>query len=109
MPVYGYYAAAWGHFFSYFVMVILSAWLGAKHYPIPYNWPKLWTYISVALALFFFSKWMNIEPLWVKWSVNTVMLLAYIAFWFRYEKINIRTIVTSKQINNTSNDTSENR
>ncbi|MDR3184713.1 MAG: oligosaccharide flippase family protein [Prevotellaceae bacterium] len=89
MPAYGYHAAAWGHFFSYLVMVILSAWLGARHYPVPYNWLKLWAYISVALALFFLSGWIDIHALWGKWTVNAILLLAYVAFWLRCEKIKL--------------------
>ncbi|MDR0692903.1 MAG: oligosaccharide flippase family protein [Prevotellaceae bacterium] len=107
MPVYGYHAAAWGHFFSYLVMVILSAWLGAKYYPVPYNWLKLWAYISVALALFFFSTWLDVQLLWAKWLINTLLLAAYVAFWFRCEKINPMNIIT-KNNTNAHHDTSKN-
>jgi len=108
MPSYGYYAAAWGHLLSYLVMVILSAWLGAKYYPIPYNWSKLWAYVSVAAALFFFSRWLNMQILWVKWLVNGVLLLAYVAFWLRYEKVNLLQLLKkeSKELN--KYDTSKN-
>jgi O-antigen/teichoic acid export membrane protein len=98
MPVYGYYAAAWGHFFSYLVIVVLSAWMGAKYYPIPYNWSKLGAYISVAVGCYLLSIWLNIEELWMKWLVNTVLLFAYSVFWFRYEKIDIRKLFTKKTI-----------
>ncbi|MDR0295097.1 MAG: oligosaccharide flippase family protein [Prevotellaceae bacterium] len=89
MPQYGYMAAAWGHFFSYLVMVILSAWLGAKYYPIPYNWPKIWTYVSVGFLLFLCSKWMNITPLWLKWSVHALLLAGYVFIWLKMEKIKL--------------------
>lgn len=89
MPYYGYLAAAWGHFLSYLVMVLLSAWLGAKYYPIPYNWPKIWTYISVGLLLFLLSKWINITPLWLKWSVHTLLLAGYVVIWLTMEKIKL--------------------
>ncbi len=92
MPVYGYTAAAWGHFFSYLTMIILSAWLGNKYYPIPYNWPKIWTYITVAVLLFFFSNWLNITILWQKWLINTILLVGYIGFWLKFEKINVKDI-----------------
>jgi O-antigen/teichoic acid export membrane protein len=87
MPQYGYMAAAWAHFLSYLVMVILSAWLGAKYYPIPYNWPKIWTYVSVGLLLFLCSKWMNITPLWLKWSIHALLLAGYVGVWLLMEKI----------------------
>ena len=38
MPLYSYWAAAFGHLASYIVMFVCSAVLGQKYYPIPYNW-----------------------------------------------------------------------
>jgi O-antigen/teichoic acid export membrane protein len=89
MPQYGYMAAAWGHFLSYLVMVVLSAWMGARHYPIPYNWPKIWTYASTGLLLFLFSEWMDISSLWLKWSVHALLLAGYVCVWLSMEKIKL--------------------
>jgi O-antigen/teichoic acid export membrane protein len=86
MPRYGYHAAAWGHLLSYLVMVILSAWLGARYYPVPYNWKKIITYIIVGVALYFISLSLPFTQ-WAKWGANTALLAAYIVFWFRWEKI----------------------
>lgn len=41
MPVYSYWAAAFGHLASYLFMFILSAWLGSRYYPIPYSWGRI--------------------------------------------------------------------
>ena len=41
MPMFSYWAAAFGHLASYIVMFIISAALGAKYYPIPYRWGRL--------------------------------------------------------------------
>ena len=41
MPRYSYWASAFGHLASYLVMFVISAWLGAKYYPIPYKWGRL--------------------------------------------------------------------
>lgn len=41
MPKYSYWAAAAGHLASYVTMFIISAYLGQKHYPIPYRWGRL--------------------------------------------------------------------
>ena len=41
MPRYSYWAAAFGHLASYIVMLVISAVLGAKYYPIPYRWTRL--------------------------------------------------------------------
>ena len=41
MPKFSYWASAFGHLASYLTMLILSAWLGSKYYPIPYNWKRI--------------------------------------------------------------------
>ncbi|MDR2358443.1 MAG: polysaccharide biosynthesis C-terminal domain-containing protein, partial [Prevotellaceae bacterium] len=86
MPRYGYHAAAWGHLLSYLIMVILSAWFGARYYPIPYNWEKIITYIAVGVTLYFAARMLPFTH-WAKWGANAVLLGGYIAFWFTWEKI----------------------
>lgn len=65
MPKYSYWAAAFGHLASYVVMFVISAVLGAKHYPIPYRWGRLAAIIvlmgatyglSMAIDTTFFSE-----------------------------------------------------
>ena len=41
MPRFSYWASAFGHLASYLVMFVLSAWLGSRYYPIPYNWKRI--------------------------------------------------------------------
>ena len=41
MPRYSYWAAAFGHLASYVVMFVVSSVLGAKYYPIPYRWGRI--------------------------------------------------------------------
>ncbi len=100
MPVYGYHAAAWGHFFSYLLMVVLSAWLGAKYYPIPYSWGKIIGYILAGAALYFISRAIPFPNICLKWIVNTILLIGYITFWFRWEKLHpmqmIRSVIKKK-------------
>ena len=52
LPVYSYHAAAWGHFASYLIMLVLSAVLGSKYYPIPYRWGRILSVIVFALLLY---------------------------------------------------------
>ena len=52
LPVYSYHAAAWGHFASYLIMLVLSAVLGSKYYPIPYRWGRILSVIAFALLLY---------------------------------------------------------
>jgi O-antigen/teichoic acid export membrane protein len=64
MPLYSYWAAAFGHLLSYLVMFIVSAVLGQKYYPIPYRWNRIISFfifigviygLTYAVDTFFFS------------------------------------------------------
>ncbi len=47
MPKYSYWAAAFGHLASYIVMFVISSVLGAKYYPIPYRWGRIFAIVGV--------------------------------------------------------------
>jgi O-antigen/teichoic acid export membrane protein len=64
MPLYSYWAAAFGHLLSYLVMFIVNAVLGQKYYPIPYRWNRIISFfifigviygLTYAVDTFFFS------------------------------------------------------
>ena len=91
MPKFSYYAAAWGHLASYLVMFLISAVLGARYYPIPYQWKRLAAVVLVMLALFTLSRpvdgWFPVESsgeavlkegsFWLKMLVHTALLVVY--------------------------------
>lgn len=93
MPEYSYWAAAFGHLASYTVMFIISAALGAKYYPIPYNWKRIFMFFGLmaiiyAASLFIdsqcfdgisISETKGIMP-FVQLSIHTIMLLIYAGF-----------------------------
>ena len=79
MPKYSYWAAAFGHLASYLVMFVISAVLGAKYCPIPYRWGRLVCIFVLMGAIYSISLMMNIELLWVKLGVHTLLLLIYAA------------------------------
>jgi len=79
MPRYSYWASAWGHLASYLVMFIISAWLGAKYYPIPYNWKRIGAFfllMGVAYGAFRFS-FGHIDALWLRLVLNTGVIGLY--------------------------------
>ena len=51
IPRIGYTGSAWATFGCYFSMVIMSYFIGQKHYHVPYNLRKIGAYILMALAL----------------------------------------------------------
>ena len=80
MPRYSYWASAFAHLASYLVMFILSAALGAKYYPIPYNWKRLGAFfllMGLTYAAIYFIDLRAGEATLVKLAVNTLLVGAY--------------------------------
>ena len=93
MPRFSYWASAFGHLASYLVMFILSAVLGAKYYPIPYQWKRiglLFVFMGVSYALMalaagtFPSLYGGLGlPAWGTIGLNTALIAAYAgASWY---------------------------
>ena len=55
IPHYGYLGSALATFLAYFVMAIISYCIGQRHYPIPYNLPKICAYIMLSTFFAFTS------------------------------------------------------
>ena len=92
MPKYSYWAAAYGHLASYVVMFIISSVLGAKYYPIPYRWGRIFG-IMAAMGLVYAGSLVidglffadvaigttSAGPLVAKLGVHTLLIIAYAA------------------------------
>ncbi len=52
IPILGYMACAIATILCYGFMMVVSYFLGQKHYPIPYAWKKILAYIAICLILF---------------------------------------------------------
>ncbi len=89
MPKYSYWAAAYGHLASYLVMFIISAALGQKHHPIPYQWKKLAGIFILMFAVYGLSIWLDKmffeDTSWTngglmaaKLGAHTVLILVYL-------------------------------
>ena len=89
MPLYSYHAAAWGHLASYLVMFILSIYLGNKHYPIPYDWKKIILYVGSGILLYLASLLVPEVHFTIKYTINTILLLAFVLLYLKTEKITI--------------------
>lgn len=81
IPAYGYMACAWGGFAGYATAMLLSYFVGQKKNPIDYPLKSIFTYITLAAALF---AAMQCEP--VHWSLparlglNTLLILLFMAY-----------------------------
>lgn len=96
LPVYSYHAAAWGHFFSYLSMLVLSVLFGRKYYPIPYRWSKITCIILSGLVLYALGT--LVPGTWhygLILAVRTALIAVYLASlvliekYFRQHKITV--------------------
>jgi O-antigen/teichoic acid export membrane protein len=85
IPRYGYHAAAWAHFFSYAVMLLVSYAMGQKFYPIRYDLKAIGFYIFAGLGIYaIFAFCRRFELGFARQSaLAAALLLAYlaVAFW----------------------------
>ena len=85
--VYSYHAAAWGHFFSYLTMLVLSVLLGRKYYSIPYRWGKITDVIILGLVLYSLDLAIpDTIPFGWTLTVRTLLIGVYLAGLFYIEK-----------------------
>lgn len=88
IPVWGYYACAWGTLLCYSVMMYLSYYWGQKHYPIPYDTAGILKNLAVMLLVFF-----------VQWGISsltnrailhlasgTILFLVFLYYIYKKEK-----------------------
>lgn len=93
---YSYWAAAWGHFASYLVMLVISTLLGNKYYRIPYNWSRILSTVVGALLLYGINLLIP-EDMMLVWKlmIRTLLILVYIAGYFLFVRYGSKN---SKQI-----------
>lgn len=87
LPLYSYWAAAWGHLLSYLVMLLICALLGNKYYKIPYRWGRIITVIAVALVLYCAGAMLvpSSMALVPKLLLRSVLLVVYVGFVYFFE------------------------
>jgi len=94
LPVYGYEASAWTTLICYFTMMMVSYFLGRKHYFIPYALKSILFYFVIALAIYFIQKFIHYPSIIQKNLFNSLFLLLFLWVVLRKERITIRDIKT---------------
>ena len=94
IPIMGYMGAAWATLVVYAAMMILSYFTGQKYFPIPYDLGRIFTYIGLALLIYFAGY--GIEKLMkpsdvVEFIINTLLLMAFVGFIFVIEKPKVKS------------------
>ena len=99
----GYMGSAWAALVSYFVVMLLSWFLGRVYYPIPYPVGRMAVYAAVALIFFLAGMLMETAfPDWVTYSLRTFMLLLYAVIVSMFENVPVITPILRKFISGRS-------
>ena len=80
IPRYGYMACAWASFFANLSMMLVSYFLGQKHYPIPYNLKSAAFSFLLAMGLFggIVLVYRQVDGLWLRLLLNTLLIAVYV-------------------------------
>lgn len=86
IPIYGYMACAWATFIVYAGQMVVSYYLGQKHYPIPYNLRKFALYGLVAIGIYLVFQVAKIEAGVVQFFVHNLAILGFMGMVYWMEK-----------------------
>ena len=76
VPIYGFKAAAVTTLIAYFVMTVLSYFLGQKYYPVNYNVKVVLGLILMSISLYMVSECDGLES-WAGYVINAIYLAVY--------------------------------
>ncbi len=75
----GYLGSAWAAFISYFLVMVLSYFVGRHYYPLPYPIKRMGGYLALAVIFYAIGFWTEFEnSMWITYSIRLILLMAYI-------------------------------
>ena len=78
IPIWGYMASAWGQFACYFSIMLLSFFLGRKHFRIDYDIKRIFFYTIFAILLFFVNEYLAISDFIQQTVFSTFLILLFV-------------------------------
>jgi O-antigen/teichoic acid export membrane protein len=96
IPKYGYIASAWAHFACYLSMVIVSYFLGQHFYRINYDLKAILLYALLPVAIFIFTKWLDLAFSGIKIAIHTALFMFYIVIVIIKEKPDLKALLIKK-------------
>ena len=86
VPRFGYIACAWAGFAGYFTAMLLSYIVGAFYHPI--NYPRRSMSVYILMTILFYAAMHYgrlLLPLWASMSMNTVLIMLFVAHLLYYD------------------------
>ncbi|MCM1429618.1 MAG: polysaccharide biosynthesis C-terminal domain-containing protein [Clostridium sp.] len=88
----GYMGSAWAALISYFLVMVLSYFVGRHYYPIDYPLKRMGTYTLLAGVLYAIGVWAEWpQAIWATYTLRTLMLILYIAMVCSFEQVPLIT------------------
>jgi O-antigen/teichoic acid export membrane protein len=94
IPVMSYYGSAIATIAAYGSMMIISYQMGQKEYPIPYDFPKIFSYLG--LTVVFSAVSFYVPMLRDNYGVKIALLLLFLGFIYKNEKETLLRIAKRK-------------
>lgn len=92
IPRIGYMGSAWATLICYGSMMIVSYFLGNKHYPVNYDLKRILGYLGLSLTLYFISLLIKTETVTINLLLNNLLLVAFVGFVWKMEKNNFKKL-----------------
>ncbi|MCB0400459.1 MAG: polysaccharide biosynthesis protein [Flavobacteriales bacterium] len=86
IPIYGYMGSAWATLICYSSMMLLSFVLSRKHYPIPYQLPRLFLYLGLSFGIYVLSQYFPISSTFLKYSIYSLVFIAFLGMAYFLER-----------------------
>ncbi len=78
IPLAGYVGAAVATLAAYVVMVVVSYFLGEKHYPVPYKVSNAVFYVTISSGIVFAMSRVNFDNFFVELTVNNLLVIGFL-------------------------------
>ncbi len=92
IPKIGYMGCAWATLICYASMMIVSYFLGNKHYPVNYDLKRILGYLGLSLTLYFIGTWIKTGSGSINLILNNVILVGFIVIVWKMEKNNFKKL-----------------
>ena len=89
VPRIGYLASAWGHFFSYLVMIILCYLYGRKYFYVPYNLKKIAVFIIIPLILLGIKEIISTQNTILSIIISITFMFLYLISFLKIQNIKL--------------------
>ena len=97
IPLYGYMACAWAGVCGYGVAMLLSYFVGQRRYKIDYDLRSIGCYVGLTVVLCAAAHFLRVDNFWLRMAYRTALLLIFVAFLVRREKITVSGLMRKRQ------------